>query len=115
LCGVLLVDSLTVALAVTIPVAVGLWLCVLRYLIRGIGAANRGERLDVPAWICARIAKPWLAFDRRGGPAGPPAARSQAPHQSCKAPQTPLFARKFHYPEILAVDSAFRVIPDPYH
>ena len=58
LCGMLLLDSLTAALAVTIPVAVGLWLTVLRYLIRGIGAANRGERLDVPAWICARIAKP---------------------------------------------------------
>jgi hypothetical protein len=30
---------------------------VLKYLIRGIGAANRGERLEVPAWICAQIAK----------------------------------------------------------
>jgi uncharacterized membrane protein len=58
LCGLLLLDSLTVALAVTIPLALGLWLSVLLYLIRGIGAANRGELYDVPAWICAQIAKP---------------------------------------------------------
>ena len=58
LCGLLLLDSLTVALVVTIPLALGLWLTVLKYLIRGIGAANRGERYDVPAWICAQIAKP---------------------------------------------------------
>jgi uncharacterized Tic20 family protein len=57
LCGLLLLDSLTTALVVAIPIAFGLWLSVLKYLIRGIGAANRGERLDVPAWICARIAK----------------------------------------------------------
>jgi uncharacterized Tic20 family protein len=58
LCGLLLLDSLTVALVVTIPLALGIWLSVLKYLIRGIGAANRGERYDVPAWICAQIAKP---------------------------------------------------------
>ena len=58
LCGMLLLDSLTVALVVTIPIALVIWLSVLKYLIRGIGAANRGERYEVPAWICARIAKP---------------------------------------------------------
>jgi uncharacterized Tic20 family protein len=57
LCGLLLLDSVTVALVVVIPIAFGLWLTVLKYLIRGIGAANRGERYDVPAWICAQIAK----------------------------------------------------------
>ena len=56
-CGVLLLDSATVALVVTIPIAVVLWLCTVRYLIRGIGAANRGELAEVPAWICARIAR----------------------------------------------------------
>jgi uncharacterized Tic20 family protein len=55
--GMLLLDSLTAALVVVIPVALVLWLSVLKYLIRGIGAANRGERYEVPAWICARIAK----------------------------------------------------------
>jgi uncharacterized Tic20 family protein len=58
LCGLLLLDSLTVALVVTIPLALGLWLTMLKYLIRGIGAANRGERYEVPGWICAKIAKP---------------------------------------------------------
>jgi len=58
LCGMLLLDSLTVALVVTIPIALVIWLSVLKYLIRGIGAANRGERYEVPAWICAQIAKP---------------------------------------------------------
>src|SRR5580704_8058036 len=57
LAGLLLLDSITVALIVAIPVALILWLTVLKYLIRGIGAANRGERYEVPAWICAQIAK----------------------------------------------------------
>ena len=57
LCGLLLLDSLTAALVVVIPVALVIWLSVLKYLIRGIGAANRGERYEVPAWICAQIAK----------------------------------------------------------
>jgi uncharacterized Tic20 family protein len=57
LAGLLLLDSVTVALVVAIPVALVLWLSVLKYMIRGIGAANRGERYEVPAWICAQIAK----------------------------------------------------------
>jgi uncharacterized Tic20 family protein len=56
--GMLLLDSLTAAVAVVIPVAVVIWLSELKHLIRGIGAANRGERYEPPAWICARIAKP---------------------------------------------------------
>ena len=55
--GLLLLDSLTVALIVAVPIALALWLIVLRYLIRGLGAANRGERYEVPGWICAQIAK----------------------------------------------------------
>jgi uncharacterized Tic20 family protein len=57
LCGLLLFDTLSVALVLAIPVGVGIWLSVVKYLVRGIGAANRGERYDVPAWICARMAK----------------------------------------------------------
>ena len=56
LCGMLLLDSRTAALAVVIPIAAGIWLSVLRYLIRGIAAAKRGAEYDMPAWICARIA-----------------------------------------------------------
>jgi uncharacterized Tic20 family protein len=55
--GLLLLDSLTVALVVAVPIALGIWLTVLTYLIRGIGAANRGEQYEVPGWICAPIAK----------------------------------------------------------
>jgi uncharacterized Tic20 family protein len=55
--GLLVLDSLTVALAVMLPVAFVLWLAMLTYLIRGVGAANRGERNEVPGWICAQIAK----------------------------------------------------------
>ena len=53
----LLLDSRTVALVVTIPIAAGIWCSVLRQLARGFGAANRGELYDPPAWICAKIAR----------------------------------------------------------
>jgi len=55
LAGLLLLDSVTVALLVALPVAVAIWACMLRYLIRGVGAASRGEEYQVPDWICARI------------------------------------------------------------
>jgi uncharacterized Tic20 family protein len=53
--GLLMLDSITVALFVALPVAVAIWASMLRYLIRGIGAASRGEEYEVPDWICARI------------------------------------------------------------
>jgi uncharacterized Tic20 family protein len=55
--GVLALDSLDTALVITIPIALALWLTTVRYLIRGIGAANRGERAAAPAWICARFVR----------------------------------------------------------
>ena len=53
--GLLLLDSLTVALVVAVPIGLALWLSVLKYLIRGISAANRGERYEVPGWICVQV------------------------------------------------------------
>ena len=53
--GLLMLDSITVALGVAVPVAVAIWASMLRYLIRGIGAASRGEEYEVPDWICAHI------------------------------------------------------------
>ena len=53
--GMLLLDSITVALVVALPVGFVIWVLMLRYLIRGVIAANRGERYEVPSWICARI------------------------------------------------------------
>ena len=55
--GLLLLDSVTVALIITIPVGLVIWVSMLRYLIRGVIAANRGERCEVPDWICARIVR----------------------------------------------------------
>jgi uncharacterized Tic20 family protein len=55
--GLLLLDSLTVALVVVLPLAFALWLAMLNQLIRGIGAATHGEQHEVPGWICAQIAK----------------------------------------------------------
>ena len=53
--GLLALDSVTVAVAVALPVAVAIWASMLKYLIRGVGAANRGEEFEVPEWICAHI------------------------------------------------------------
>ena len=59
--GLLLLDSIAVALIVVIPVGFVIWVSMLRYLIRGVIAANHGEDYEVPSWICARIVKPGLA------------------------------------------------------
>ena len=53
--GLLLLDSVTVALIVALPVALVIWVATLWYLIRGAVAANRGERSEAPDWICAHI------------------------------------------------------------
>jgi uncharacterized Tic20 family protein len=53
--GLLALDSITVALIVVLPLGFVLWVLMLRYLIRGVIAANRGERYEVPSWICAHI------------------------------------------------------------
>jgi Domain of unknown function (DUF4870) len=55
--GLLLLDSLDVALAVALPIAVWLWFCTVGYLLRGMAAANRGEPNATPAWICARFVR----------------------------------------------------------
>ena len=53
--GLLLLDSVTAALIVAIPVGLVIWVSALLYLIKGAIAANRGERSDAPNWICAHI------------------------------------------------------------
>jgi uncharacterized Tic20 family protein len=53
--GLLTLDSVTAALLVSLPVAVAVWASMLRYLIRGVGAASRGEEYEMPNWICAHI------------------------------------------------------------
>ena len=47
--------SIVVAIIIAVPLLLAVWLITLRYLLRGAAAANRGERYDIPSWICARI------------------------------------------------------------
>jgi uncharacterized protein len=54
--GMLALDSVALALAVALPLVFLLWLAMLKYLIRGVVAAQRGEPYEVPGWICATVA-----------------------------------------------------------
>ena len=53
--GLLALDNITAALILGLGLVFLLWVTVLSYLIRGVVAANRGEKNDIPGWICARI------------------------------------------------------------
>jgi uncharacterized Tic20 family protein len=57
LCGLLMLDTLTVALVVAGAIASFFWWMLIGHLIRGSKAASRGERYTVPGWLCARLAK----------------------------------------------------------
>jgi uncharacterized Tic20 family protein len=53
--ALLALDTVTLSLCVAIPLVAVLWLFMLKYLVRGAGAAQRGDSYDVPAWICADL------------------------------------------------------------
>jgi hypothetical protein len=53
-----------------ITVGFVIWVSMLRYLIRGVMAANRGQRYEVPGWICARFVNPGLGVGLAPGMAG---------------------------------------------
>ena len=53
--GLLALDSTIVALVVAIPAGLVIWASMLWYLVRGVISANRGERREMPDWICAHI------------------------------------------------------------
>jgi uncharacterized Tic20 family protein len=53
--GLLALDNIAVAVTLAGALFLGVWLIMLRYLLRGVAAANRGERYDIPSWICAPI------------------------------------------------------------
>jgi uncharacterized Tic20 family protein len=55
--GLLALDSITAALVIALPLGFVLWVIMLRYLIRGVAAANRDESYDIPQWICARMVR----------------------------------------------------------
>jgi uncharacterized Tic20 family protein len=53
--GLLALDSVAVALIIVTPAVAALWLVALGFLIRAAVAANRDDRYQVPAWICATV------------------------------------------------------------
>ncbi len=53
--GLLALDNITAALILGLGLVWLLWVTVVSYLIRGVIAASRGEKNEVPSWICARI------------------------------------------------------------
>jgi uncharacterized protein len=53
--AMLALDSVTFALVIAIPLVFVLWVAMLKYLIRGVIAAQRGEPYEVPRWICATL------------------------------------------------------------
>jgi len=53
--GLLALDNIAVAVTLAGALFLGVWLITLMYLLRGAAAANRGERYDIPSWICASI------------------------------------------------------------
>jgi uncharacterized Tic20 family protein len=50
--AMLVLDSPVVALAVTVPLAVALWLTALAFLVRAALAARRGDTYTFPRWLC---------------------------------------------------------------
>ena len=53
--AMLALDTIALGLTVSLLLVFLLWLAMLKYLIRGVGAAQRGEPYEVPGWICAEI------------------------------------------------------------
>jgi hypothetical protein len=53
--AMLALDSVALSLVVALLLVFLLWLVMLKYLIRGVSAAQRGEPYEVPGWICATV------------------------------------------------------------
>ena len=53
--AMLALDAIGVALIIVTPLAVALWLAALRVLIRAAVAADRGDRYEIPSWLCATV------------------------------------------------------------
>src|ERR1039457_4067983 len=50
-------DSVTVAVLFGAPLAAALWVVTLGYVVLAAAAASRGEYYQIPAWICATVAR----------------------------------------------------------
>jgi uncharacterized Tic20 family protein len=55
--AMLVLDSLTVALAVVVPLVAALWLATLAFLVRAATAARRGRAYAFPRWLCAPMVR----------------------------------------------------------
>jgi len=55
--AVLVLDSLTVALAVVVPPVAALWLTTLAFLVRAATAARRGKAYTFPRWLCTPMVR----------------------------------------------------------
>jgi uncharacterized Tic20 family protein len=53
--GMLALDSVTVALIAVVPLAGGLWLATLVFVILAASRASRGDSFRIPAWLCATV------------------------------------------------------------
>jgi uncharacterized Tic20 family protein len=53
--GLLALDIVVLGLVIGILLGLALWLTMLRYLIRGVGAAQRGEQDERPGWLSAQV------------------------------------------------------------
>ena len=50
--AMLALDAVSVSLSIVIPLATLLWLVALGYLLRAAFATARGERYELPRWLC---------------------------------------------------------------
>jgi uncharacterized Tic20 family protein len=57
LAGLLALDAVSVALMITIPLVLALWLVALGYLARAASRASLGGFYRLPGWLCATIAR----------------------------------------------------------
>ncbi len=53
--GLLALDTVTVAVLITIPLLAVLWIVTLVYLVLAALAASRGDDYRIPGWLCATL------------------------------------------------------------
>lgn len=53
--AVLALDTVQLGLIVGVPLATAVWLVILVFLIRAAVAAARGERYELPDWLCVQL------------------------------------------------------------
>lgn len=53
--GLLALDIVLLGLVIGALLGLALWLTMLRYVIRGVGAVKRGEQDKIPGWLSATV------------------------------------------------------------